>query len=268
MTAIIGVIAGVAIVFLANGMEGDPAIVLLKSGAAMIVFGGTFAALLVDCGLANMLAGCRGLGWLVKPPRTDPCVFIEDISEWSRTSRGKGALALEPIIEELSDQFIKLGLRNIVDGRTYDELRDTLYLVGEVEDREYEVAGQVWEAAGGYAPTIGVLGAVIGLIHVMLNLNNPGSLGTGIATAFVATVYGVGGANLIFLPLAARLKAIAKGRATFREMVIEGMLLMRKEAGPMIIRDRLESLLESRRRVRNDTTSAAMPVEPQLAEAD
>jgi chemotaxis protein MotA len=267
MTAIIGVFAGVAIVFLANGMEGDPAVVLLKSGAALIVFGGTFSALLVDCGFANMIAGGRALFWLVKPPRTDPCVFIEDITEWSRTSRGKGALALEPIIEDVADRFIKLGLRNIVDGRTYEELRDSLYLVGEVEDREYEVAGQVWEAAGGYAPTIGVLGAVIGLIHVMLNLNNPGSLGTGIATAFVATVYGVGGANLVFLPLAARLKSIAKGRATFREMVIEGLLLMRKEAGPMVIRDRLESLLESRRRVRNEAASTAAP-EQQMAPAE
>lgn len=268
MTAIFGVIAGVAIIFLANGMEGDPAVVLLKSGAALIVFGGTFAALLVDCGFANMVAGFRALSWLVKPPRTDPCVFIEDITDWSRTSRGKGALALEPIIEDVADRFIKLGLRNIVDGRSFEDLRDTLYLVGEVEDREYEVAGQVWEAAGGYAPTIGVLGAVIGLIHVMLNLNNPGALGTGIATAFVATVYGVGGANLIFLPLGARLKSIAKGRERFREIVIEGLLLMRKEVGPMVIRDRLESLLESRRRVRNETASAAMPAEPQLAGAD
>lgn len=267
MTAILGVIAGVAIVFMANALEGDPSVVLLKSGAAMIVFGGTFAALLVDCGLANLFAATRGLVWLVKPPKTDPCKFIEEITEWSRTARGKGALALEPIIEEVTDPFIKLGLRNIVDGRSYEDLRDTLYLVGEVEDREHEVGGQVWEAAGGYAPTIGVLGAVLGLIHVMLNLNNPGSLGTGIATAFVATVYGVGCANLVFLPLGARLKAIAKARMTFRELVIEGILLMKKEAGPMVIRDRLESLLESRRRVRKET-EAPVAAEQQLAGAD
>jgi chemotaxis protein MotA len=267
VTAVIGVIAGVVILFLANALEGDPAIVLLKSGAAMIVFGGTFAAMLVDSGLANLVAAVRGLLWLVKPPRTDPCAFIEDITDWSRTARGKGPLALEPIADEVPDRFIKLGLRNIIDGRSYDEMRDTLFLVGEVEDREYEVRGQVWEAAGGYAPTIGVLGAVLGLIHVMLNLNRPDLLGTGIATAFVATVYGVGGANLIFLPLGARLKSIAKARTTFREMVIEGMLLMKKEAGPMVIRDRLESLLESRRKVRVETPAAEdLPAE-QLAEA-
>ena len=270
MTAIVGIVVGLLVIFLANGMEGDPAIVLIKSGAAMIVFGGTFAAVLVDSGPASMLAAVRGLLWLIRPPRTDGAAFIEDLTEWARTSRAKGALSLEPVIDEVADRFVKIGLRNFVDGRAYEELRDTLYLVGEVEDREHEVCSQVWEAAGGYAPTIGVLGAVLGLIHVMLNLSHPELMGGGIATAFVATVYGVGSANLIFLPLGARLKSIVRARMTYREMVIQGLLLMKKEAPPMAIRDQLEALLESRRKVRKELAgaSADLAVEPQPTGAD
>lgn len=257
MFAIVGIILGIVVVLGTNQLEGDPISALLKGGAAVIVFGGTLSALLVHCGPRDIISATKRLSWLVKPPNTDTGKFIEDISEWSSINRSRGILALEEVADNLDDRFIKTGLTMIVNNQPFDDLRDTLFLVGDVEDREFAVAGEVWEAAGGYAPTIGVLGAVLGLIHVMINLNHPSTLGIGIATAFVATVYGVGSANLIFFPLGSRLKAIAGGRTVYREIAIEGLLLLRKGSSPLIIRERLENLLESRRHSTRPANGAA-----------
>jgi chemotaxis protein MotA len=241
-------VLGVAVVLATNHLEGDPASTLMNAGAAVIVYGGTFAALLVHFRPRDITSSVKRLSWLIRPPNTDTVRFIEDITEWSNISRSRGVLALEEVADNLNDRFVKNGLTMIVNNQPFEEVRNTLFLIGELEDREYDVAGNVWEAAGGYAPTIGVLGAVLGLIHVMINLDHPGSLGIGIATAFVATVYGVGTANLIFFPLGSRLKAIAGGRTVYRDIALEGLLLLWKGASPLIIRERLESLLESRRR--------------------
>jgi chemotaxis protein MotA len=248
MSSIIGMIAGVAVILATNYLEGDPVSALLNASAALIVFGGTLAALLVHSGPRGLLSAVKRLGWLLKPPGTDAVQFIEQITEWANINRSKGLLALEEIADQLDDRFIKTGLTMIVSNQPSEEIHNTLFLVGEVEDREASVAGDVWEAAGGYAPTIGVLGAVLGLIHVMLNLDQPSTLGIGIATAFIATVYGVGSANLIFFPLGQRLKGIAAGRGAYRDVALEGLLLLLKGASPLIIRERLEHLLESRRR--------------------
>jgi chemotaxis protein MotA len=250
-------VLGVAVVLVTNHLEGDPASALMNSGAAVIVYGGTFAALLVHFRPRDIISAVKRLSWLIRPPNTDTVAFIEDVTEWANISRSRGVLALEELADKLGDRFVKTGMTMIVNNQPFEEVRNTLFLIGELEDREYDVAGNVWEAAGGYSPTIGVLGAVLGLIHVMINLDHPGSLGIGIATAFVATVYGVGTANLLFFPLGARLKAVAGGRTVYRDIALEGLLLLWKGASPLIIRERLESLLESRRR---DAPQAEEPV--------
>jgi chemotaxis protein MotA len=247
MSAILGLIFGIVVVFFANYMEGDPYQALLSMDGAMIVFGGTFCAMLTHAGLSDLMTAVKYLRWLMKPPRVHAAGFISQVAEWSDIVRKKSVLSLQDTAESLEDRFLKIGLQTIIDGKKFDELRDMLYLVGDVEDREYAIAGEIWEAAGGYAPTIGVLGAVLGLIHVMRNLNHPSSLGGGIAVAFIATVYGVGSANLILIPLGARMKKIAGMRAVFREIATEGLLLLSKGIGPIAIRATLENLLESRR---------------------
>ncbi len=267
MFAILGIGLGVFIVFLANHLEGDPIVALLKMDAALIVFGGTFAALMIHAGLRDLLSAIRCLAWVVRPPKTDAPAFIDEVAGWARTARAKSVLALEADADTNSDHFTKVGLRALVDGRSYEDIRETLILVSDTEERQNSVAGEVWEAAGGYSPTIGVLGAVLGLIHVMMNMNHPDLLGIGIATAFVATVYGVGGANLIFLPLGARMRSIARHRMMYRELVMEGLLMLKKEASPMLIKDRLETLLESRLQARKEMGEARAD-EPQPMEAD
>jgi chemotaxis protein MotA len=268
MSAIIGMVMGILIIIGANFLEGDPLQSLVKGDAFLIVFGGTFAALLVHVDYRSIITAGKQLSWLVKPPPTDTIKLIQDMYSWSGIARSKGFLALESVADEAEDQFIKTGLTMVVASAPYEDLRDVLYQIGDVEDRENSLGGEVWESAGGYAPTIGVLGAVMGLIHVMLNLSHPAGLGPGIATAFVATVYGVGSANLIFFPLGNRLKSIGGGRSVYREVATEGLLLLSKQVSPIRLRERLENMLESRRRPGlNDEANATPETAQQEAAA-
>jgi len=267
VSAILGIILGIAVIFMTNSMEGDPLQSLFKMDAACIVFGGTFAALLVHADWRAILHAFKQVTWLVKPPSTDPVKLIQDLFEWSSLIRKSSPLALEPVAEDIDDQFLRVGLGVVISGQKLEELRDVLYQIGDVEDRENSQGGEIWEAAGGYAPTIGVLGAVLGLIHVMLRLSHPSELGSGIATAFVATVYGVGSANIIFFPLGNRLKSIAGGRTIYREIATEGLLLLSNGTSPIRLRERLENMLESRRRAGLDQDSQADTVGQVEAEA-
>lgn len=256
MSAILGTVLGLIIIFMTNQLEGDPVSALLKADAAMIVFGGTGAALLVHADWRAIVTAVKQIGWLVRPPSTDPIKLIKDVVEWAKQVRAANGSTnlLQDVADDENDLFIKVALEMIASGKKVKEVRDTLYQIGDVEDRENMQGGEIWEAAGGYAPTIGVLGAVMGLIHVMLRLDHPSGLGPGIATAFVATVYGVGSANLFFIPLGNRLKAIAGARTVYREIATEGLILLAQKSSPLVIGEKMENLLESRRRngLRND----------------
>ena len=248
MTAFIGIILGVLVVLMANHAEGDSPDVLLKTGAAIIVFGGTFAALLVHGGARRLLGAVKALRFLIKPPATDSWKFLNDVCQWADVARKNGIISLEAEADQLTDRYLKIGLSMMVNNEPYERVRETLFMAGDVEDRDGESAAELWEAAGGYAPTIGVLGAVLGLINVMLHLDHPSELGPGIATAFVATVYGLFSANVVFIPVGARLKTIAASRAAFREVAMEGMLMLSRQESPLRIRTFLEHLLDPRRK--------------------
>ncbi|GHD98148.1 hypothetical protein U879_11690 [Defluviimonas sp. 20V17] len=268
MSAILGILLGISAILLTSQLEGDPLMSLVKLNAACIVFGGTFAALLVHAEWRAIVNAFKQVSWLLRPPPTDSVTLIQDMYDWSTLMRNSSALALEDAAEATNDQFLKIGLEQIVAGQSHDEVRDVLYKLGDIEDRENTEGGNVWEAAGGYAPTVGILGAVLGLIHVMLRLDHPSELGGGIATAFVATIYGVGAANLVFFPLGNRLKAIAGGRTTYREIATEGLLQLSKgNANPIRLRERLENMLESRRRAGLDHNADAAGESPAEKEA-
>lgn len=248
MSAIIGIILGTITLFLGNHLVGNPFEALLKSDAAVIIFGGTASALLVHAEWKDIVSAVKQTRWLVSPPPRDPIHLIKDICEWSKIARAGSLISLSEIAQNSGDRFVKVGLETLMSTSNLEDVRDTLYQIGEVEDRENMQGGEVWEAAGGYAPTIGVMGAVIGLIHVMLRLSHPSELGAGIATAFVATIYGLWAANIIFIPLGNRLKGVAAARTTYREIATEGLLMMAAKKSHLQIREHLENLLESRRR--------------------
>jgi chemotaxis protein MotA len=243
MTSLLGLLCGFAVIIGGALTDNDPLSSLFSLTAVIIVLGGSFAALLTQFGLGSVLAGLKGVAWIIKPPKTDLRQFIEQVAEWSSLARSQGTLALESMVEEVKDPFQKQGLQMIVDNTSPNDLPTILGILAENTGRLQETPAEVWEAAGGYSPTIGVMGAVLGLIHVMMRLDHPEELGQGIATAFVATIYGVGFANLIALPLGNRLKRLAQELERERHVVIQGFVLLAEGKPGILIRQNLSSFL-------------------------
>lgn len=238
--SIVGLVLGIAAILVGQVLEGGHIASLLQPTAFVIVIGGTLGAVLLQSPLPTFMTGVRISKWVFLPPDTDPEILIDRVTRWSHIARKEGLLALEAHIPQVTDPFMRKGLQHLVDGLEPERLREVL----EVEIGAYEAqmkqAAKIWEAAGGYAPTIGILSAVMGLIHVMENLSDPSKLGAGIAVAFVATIYGVGAANLIFLPVAKKLLANIAQLVTLREMFVDGLVGIANGDNPRIIESRLQ----------------------------
>ncbi|WP_018152150.1 flagellar motor protein [Leeia oryzae] len=225
--------------FLEGGNLGS----LIQLTAFMIVIGGTLGAIMLQHSLPVFLRGVKMLKWVFRPPLNDFHKMAADLVSWSHLARRGGLLALEPVMEDQDDPFMKKGIQMLVDGVEPNVLRSALWIDIAVYEERTKKAAKVWEAAGGYSPTIGILGAVLGLIHVMENLSDPSKLGAGIAVAFVATIYGVGSANLFFLPVANKLKSIVQEDITRREMFIEGLIAIANGENPRIIEAKVRGYL-------------------------
>lgn len=235
-------LAGVAILG-GQAMEGGQISLFLQPAAFVIVVIGTLAAVLLHHPLPVFMQGLRMAKWVFRPPEPEAGALIRRVVQWSHTVRQEGVLALEKHVNMTRDPFQRTGLQLLIDGADADKLRDTLDVqIVNFETTERQAA-RVWEAAGGYAPTLGILGAVIGLIHVMENLADPGKLGTGIAVAFVATIYGVGLANLVFLPVASKIKFTIARRVAEREIICDGLIGIAQGDNPRIIEARLKGYL-------------------------
>jgi len=230
--ALVGIIGGQ---LLEGGYVGS----LLQSAAFLIVIGGTAGAVMVQSPSRIFVRGIRMAKWVVLPPDFAPRRMIAEILRWSLAARKEGLLALESHAGMAADPFVRKGLQLLVDGADPEKLREAM----EVEiigfEEYHRQAARIWEAAGGYAPTIGILGAVLGLIHVMENLSDPARLGSGIAVAFVATVYGVGLANLVFLPVANKLKSIIGQQVLVREILVDGLVSIANGENSRMIENRL-----------------------------
>ena len=239
----IGILLGLAALLGGQALEGGHLASLLQVTAFVIVIGGTLGAVMLQSSPAVFMAGVRLLPWVFKPPEIDFREMLNRIIQWSNTARRGGLLALESAIDAQSEAYTRKGLQLLVDGAEPGVLRAALELEIDSFEDSHRQAAKVWEAAGGYAPTIGILGAVLGLIHVMENLSDPSKLGAGIAVAFVATIYGVGSANLLFLPIASKLKALVARQARLKEMVIDGLEAIANGENPRNIEMRLEGYL-------------------------
>ena len=242
--SIVGLVMGFVCVVVAMILDGGTVTSLLQLPALIIVGGGTIGAVLLQTPLPIFLKGVRMLSWVVFPPRDDRRQLLEDVIGWLRTIRREFVLALDPIAEQQTDPFIRHGLRLVVDGIEAAQIRSMLEAMITTQEHEETLAGEIFEAMGGYAPTIGILGAVIGLITVMSHLQDPSRLGSGIATAFVATVYGVGAANMICLPIANKLKIQVRRRVRRLEMITEAMVGLAIMEPPMQFEMRLRGFLD------------------------
>ena len=242
-SSLIGLVLGVVAILGGQAMEGGHVGLFLQPAAFVIVMVGTLAAVLLHHPLQVFVRGVRMAKWVFRPPEPEAGVLIRRIVQWSHTARQEGVLALEKYVNMTRDPFQKTGLQLLVDGADADKLRDTLDVqIVSFETAERQAA-RVWEAAGGYAPTLGILGAVLGLIHVMENLSDPSKLGGGIAVAFVATIYGVGLANLVFLPIANKIKFAIARQVAEREILCDGLAGIAQGDNPRIIEAKLKGYL-------------------------
>jgi chemotaxis protein MotA len=240
-------VAGIVLAFVAllTGavLKGAGLHALVSAAALMIVVVGTFAAILIQTPGGVMRRAFAILPWVFRSPVPDGQIIIARIVEWSQISRKQGLLGLESSFDSERDVFIRRGLQLVIDGSEPDAIRGILEVeVGAREAADIRAA-KVFEGMGIYSPTLGIIGAVLGLMAVMQNLADPAKLGAGIAAAFTATVYGIGLANLFLLPIANKLKTAALAQSHMREMVIEGMIAIAQGDNPRIIEARLQSYL-------------------------
>jgi chemotaxis protein MotA len=241
LTTIGGLVVAIALILLGQALEGGHVGSILQATAALIVFGGTVGATMVAFPTRDFVRGIKMARLAFGNPKHDLGALTARIVEFASVARRDGVLALEGRLPEIEDPFLRKALQFAVDGVDGEVTRDSLETAIDAEFQENAVAAKVWESMGGYAPTIGILGAVLGLIHVMENLNDPSKLGGGIATAFVATVYGVGSANILFLPMANKLKRKLTLEKERKTIIAEGVLSIQEGLNPRVLEEKLRA---------------------------
>ncbi len=239
LLSILGLIIGVSAILIGQYLEGGHLKTLVNGPAVLIVIGGTIGAVMLQSPQAVFLRAMRMLFWTIATPRLDYEETIEKIIRWSNIARKEGLLGLEDVEEHEQDPFARKALQLLIDGGEPEVIRGILEVDIDTKEHFDSSAAKVFESMGGYSPTIGIIGAVLGLIQVMGNLSDPAMLGSGIAVAFVATIYGVGAANLLFLPVARKLHSIVRGETQYREMIVEGMTSIAEGENPRNIETKL-----------------------------
>ena len=238
-STIAGIVLAVGGILAGLLLEGGKIAQVLQPTAAMIVLGGTIGAVMVQFPLPTVVQAFKKLAWVFLDKGEDPRQLVETLVLFAHRARKNGIVSLDSELEKIEDPFLKKALMLAVDGIEPDELRKMMELELDNQAENAEKVAQVFESAGGFAPTIGIIGAVLGLIQVMQHLSNIDEVGKGIAVAFVATIYGVGSANLLFLPSSGKLKIKGREEQILREMTIEGVISILEGMNPRILETKL-----------------------------
>ncbi len=234
--ALVGILGGMMI-------EGGNPVEIMKPTAAMIVIGGTAGACMLQFPLNIFIAACKSIVKVFLHKGADGEAILQQIVEFGKKARKSGIVSLDEDLKTIEDPFFKQALSLAVDGTESSEVRKIMELeLGNKSEIEEKIPA-VFEAAGGYSPTVGIIGAVMGLIQVMKNLSDIDEVGRGIATAFVATIYGVAIANLICLPAAAKLKFRHREETMIKEMMLEGVISILEGMNPRMIETKLRTFL-------------------------
>ncbi|MFI5303787.1 MAG: flagellar motor protein [Nitrospiria bacterium] len=247
---ILGVVIGLTALLGGQAIEGGHLESLLQMTAAIIVLGGTLGAVMVQFTLPVFLRSIKLAIEVLISHKDESLDYIEKMVEYSTIVRKQGILALENKVKEIKDPFMKKGLQLLIDGIQPGQIRDILEVDCGFREEYHHMSSKVFEAAGGYCPTFGIIGAVMGLIHVMENLADPSKLGAGIAVAFVATIYGVLSANLIFLPIGNKLKLRARLESITYELIIEGLMSIAGGENPRMMQEKLEGFLRENQKTK------------------
>jgi chemotaxis protein MotA len=258
---LIGIGFALFAILFGNFLEGGQIKAILGGPAMLIVLGGTMGAVMVQYPFSTLTAALRAAGGTFKKSKLDGSKLVDELVEYANRARRDGILALEKVTP--SDPFLAKALAMAIDGADSNAIRDTMETTLGQQEEHGEDAAKVFEAMGGYSPTVGIIGAVLGLIKVMSNLSDVGAVGEGIAAAFVATIYGVMIANIFFLPIAGRIKLGLREEITLREMTLIGVLAIQEGTNPKLIRDRLVEFVHT-----GDAKHKAAPAaQPARAEA-
>lgn len=243
--AVIGTFLGIGFILAGMIMEGGTIQQIMQVTAAFIVFGGTAGAVVMSFPAGDLFTGVKMIKviYFQSPPKLEP--LIKEIVEFSQKARKEGVIALEKLAKDASDPLLALGLGSVADGADPSLVRTMLETQVAQLEAQVAVGAKVWESAGGYSPTLGIIGAVMGLIQVMQNLNDPSALGAGIAVAFVATIYGLFAANLILIPWSTRIKFKYQKIFVAKELIIEGVLSIQAGESPALIERKLSTYLLS-----------------------
>ncbi|HTP65651.1 MAG TPA: flagellar motor protein [Geobacteraceae bacterium] len=244
IATIIGLILGFGAVIGGQVLEGGHLNAILQPTAALIVLGGTIGATCVSFPLNHIIQALKETRKTLFPTHASHEAIIKDMIGYAAKARKNGLISLEQESQTIKDSFTKKGVTLVVDGIDPQKLRETMEIELNAFEEHNKISAEVFEAAGGFAPTIGIIGAVLGLIHVMSNLSDASKLGEGIAVAFVATIYGLMTANIICIPFSTKLKQRMKGEILLKEMVIEGLIAIQNGENPHFIEQRLRSYLQ------------------------
>jgi len=243
IASIVGIVLAIGAIVGGQALEGGHLGSIMQFTAFIIVMGGTIGAVCIQNSLPVVIRSVGVLSQVFGNRSHDIGGTIKVIVELANVSRKQGLLALEGKLKDIHDPFFRKGVQLIVDGTDPKVVHEILEIEVEQHEEHGILAAKVWEAAGGYSPTVGILGAVLGLIHVMENLADPSKLGSGIAVAFVATVYGVGAANLLFLPFANKIKFKIKEESAARNVIVMGLIGLAQGENPRLLEEKLESFL-------------------------
>lgn len=239
LATIIGLVMGFGAIFGGAVIEGVHISALIQPTAALIVLGGTFGACFVSFPLPTIIGAIKNIRIVFLPAKVDHDQVVKDIINYATKARRNGLISLEQEAQSVRDPFIKKGISLVVDGIDPQKLRETLEADIMAYEDHTKHSAEFYEAAGGYSPTIGIVGAVLGLIHVMANLSDTSKLGGGIAVAFVATIYGLMVANIVCIPIGTKIKIRMKEEVLRRVMILEGLIAIQNGENPHFIEQKL-----------------------------
>jgi chemotaxis protein MotA len=241
IASFLGIFLGFASILGGNILEGGHTSSLMQLTAGLIVLGGTIGAVMVSNSMSDMKLGLQYASKCFFDSHSNLEADIAELLQCAQVAKKESVLALEKRLSSLNNDFLRDALSAVIDGIDPATVRDIFETRMDLEEEKITSGAKIWTDAGGFSPTIGIIGAVLGLIHVMNNLSDPSKLGPGIAVAFVATVYGVGLANLIFLPMGNKIKKKAHHRVKELQPLLEGAMMIGAGLNPKVIERKLEA---------------------------
>ncbi len=265
----VGIAASLVVLVLAVIMEGGNPAALIGIPPFVVVFGGTLCATAASTSMAQLKRIPQLLKLIVSPHDLDPVDAARQMVRLSEKARREGLLALENELKDITDPFAQKGVQLLVDGVDSELIRDVLQSEMDGMSSRHAMNASIFATAGGFAPTLGILGTVLSLVHVLENLSDPGTLGPAIASAFLATLYGVGSANLVFLPIGNKLKELSIDETLYRAMLLDAVLAIQAGDNPRMLAEKLDTFLPPELRGQTDSRhlKAAAKPEPEVAAA-